>query len=373
MATITIAGDLAPIGRNIPAFQSGPSRSLFDLGLSPRDSLVVANLECPLADAGAAIVKGGPALRAPARVANGLREFGVSAVNLANNHIMDFGPDGLNQTIASLSSAGVRCFGAGPTSIHAAQPLAIKWGDARLQFFGFAEREYNASTPRTAGASLLEISSLVRVLQRASRDSLVVVLFHAGNEYFEYPSPWLRDTCRLAIQLGAGVVVCQHSHCIGSYEVYNGGLIVYGQGNFVFDMKTSKPGWWLGLMVQLQIVGNTLRGFQFAPFRQAPGAAIVEPLESGFGDEVLSAFEQRSALLADEDKFMAAWDRFCEANRRNYQSHLFGLGRITRRVNRLLGFCDLIPRKGQRNIGNALRCQSHLEALRQLYSREKTC
>lgn len=373
MANITIAGDLAPIGRNIPAFQSGPPRSLADLGLSPRDSLVIANLECPLADAGDAIVKGGPALRAPASAAKGIRSLGVSAVNLANNHIMDYGPAGLDQTIASLSSAGVRCFGAGRTSMDAALPAALEWGDAKLQVFGFAETEYNASTQRTAGASLLEISSLVRTLQRASKDSFVVALFHAGNEYFEYPSPWLRDTCRLAIELGAGVVVCQHSHCIGSYEVYNGGLIVYGQGNFIFDMKTSKPGWWLGLMVQLQIAGNTLRGFQFAPFRQTPGANLVEPLEPGPGHQVLDAFEQRSALLADEDKFLAAWDQFCEANRRNYQSHLFGLGRITRRVNRLLGFCDLIPRKGQRNIGNALRCQSHLEALRQLYSREKTC
>jgi poly-gamma-glutamate synthesis protein (capsule biosynthesis protein) len=373
MSVLTIAGDLAPLRRNLAVFESRPLRSLVDLGLSPSGGMVVANLECPLSDSSVPIVKGGPAIRIPTRFAGAIREFGIAAVTLANNHILDFGAEGLDETIESLSREGIRWFGAGATLSEAAKPLAMDHENSRFEFFGFAENEYNCSTAQTPGALPLEVSTLVRTLNGVSGNPFVVVLFHAGNEYFEYPSPWLRDTCRLAVELGAKVVVCQHSHCIGSYEVYAGGLIVYGQGNFVFDIGNDKPAWLNGLLVQLNVEDGALKEFRFVPFRQDPGGGMVAPLEPGPGDELLATFEERSKVLLDEELFLNKWDAYCEQNRRTYQSHLFGLGKLTRRANRLLGFCDLVPRKGQRNIGNALRCQSHLEVLRHLYSREKTC
>ena len=373
MPVIIIAGDLAPLRRNQAVFESKSFRSLVELGLVPSGGMVVANLECPLTDSGVAIIKGGPALRAPARLAGAIRDFGIAAVSLANNHIMDFGAAGLDETITSLSREGVRWFGAGTTFNEAVKPLAVDCGGTRLELYGFAEKEYNSATERTAGTSPLEVSTLVRALNGATADSFVAVLLHAGNEYFEYPNPWLRDTCRLAVELGAKVVVCQHSHCIGSYELYAGGLIVYGQGNFVLDYDTDRPGFWNGLLVQLHVERRELKEFKFVPFRQDPGAGVLAALEGDAKDELLAAFEGRSKVLLDEQLYLSKWDQFCEQNRRNYQAHLFGLGRLTRKANKLLGFCDLVPRDGQRNIGNALRCQSHLEVLRHLYSREKTC
>lgn len=373
MAELVIAGDLAPLGRNQHVFESGSFPSIFDLELAPPGAMVVANLECPLSGSGAAIVKGGPALRAPAGLASALWRFGISAVNLANNHIMDYGDYALEETIACLSREKISFFGAGRSLQEALQPLNLTFQNERIRFFGFAEKEYNIATDRSPGAAPLELPIMVRALKSTTRDSFVVVLFHAGNEYFEYPSPWLRDTCRLAVELGADVVVCQHSHCIGCYERYAGGLIVYGQGNFIFDTATNKKCWWQGVLLRVRIEDGSLKHFDFVPFRQAPRAGIVEPLEAESRANLLKSFEDRSKILLDEEKFLGEWDRFCESNRRQYQSHLFGLGRIGRRANRLLGFCDLVPRKGQRNIGNVLRCQSHLEVLRQLYSREKTC
>jgi poly-gamma-glutamate synthesis protein (capsule biosynthesis protein) len=309
----------------------------------------------------------------PARTAAAIRDFGVSAVNLANNHIMDYGEIGLNETTRSLSREGIRWFGAGATAREAARPLALDFGNTHLELFGFAEKEYNFATERAAGASPLDMAALVRALRDVSKDSFTIVLLHAGNEYFQYPSPWLRDTCRLVVELGAKVVVCQHSHCIGCYESYEGGLIVYGQGNFIFDSDSKKNSWWLGLLLQLNIEGGILREFEFVPFRQDPGKNVVAALELRAKEELLASFEERSKVLLDEEKYLSEWNAFCEQNRRVYQGHLFGLGKVTRKANKLLGFCNLVPRRGQMNIGNALRCRSHLEVLRQLYSREKTC
>jgi len=373
MPIVTIAGDLAPVGRNLSIFESRSFRSLVELGLCPADGIAAANLECPLSDTGTPITKGGPNLRVPARMAGAIKEFGISTVSLANNHILDYGEKGLDETRESLTREGIGWFGAGATREEAAKPLTVEAGGARIEFFGFAEKEYNYSAKLGAGASILETPALVRSLRGVKDSSFAIAMLHAGNEYFEYPSPWLRDTCRLAVELGAKVVVCQHSHCIGSYERYAGGLIVYGQGNFVFDSASTRESWWLGLLVQLQIEEGTLKKFGFVPFRQDPGKNVVVPLEDGPKEALLAAFEQRSMNLRDEATYLELWDQFCERNRRMYQSHLFGLGKFSRRANKLLSFCDLVPRQGQRNIGNALRCQSHLEVLRHLYSREKTC
>jgi len=373
MASITIAGDMAPMGRNVPIFQSRAFRDLTELGLSSTDDFMIANLECVLSDAGAAIMKQGPNLRAPAGTAGGLRQFGVSAVNLANNHIMDYGVTGLNATTECLDREGITWFGAGGNSSEAVRPFSFNAGNSPCKVFGFAESEFSVSTDTQAGASPFDTAALVRALKGVSPGSFVIVLLHAGNEHYEFPNPWLRDRCRLAVELGASVVVCQHSHCIGCYEYYAGGVIVYGQGNFVFDSDSLRKSWWLGLLVRLNVEGGVFRKVEFLPFRQDPGQSIITPLSFPDKDILLASFEERSNILMNEDAYRSKWDEFCEKNRREYESLLFGFGRFARRANRLVGLSGFVSRRGKVGIGNALRCQSHLEALRQLYSQEKTC
>lgn len=68
------------------------------------------------------------------------------------------------------------------------------------------------------------------------------MLYHGGKEYYRYSSPNLQKTCRKMTEKGADLVLCQHSHCIGSYEEYNDSTILYGQGNFIFNMKKMNIG-----------------------------------------------------------------------------------------------------------------------------------
>ena len=79
---------------------------------------------------------------------------------------------------------------------------------------------------------------------------------HGGNEGYPYPSPRLMDTCRFLVEQGANAVICQHSHCVGCYEEYRGGHIVYGQGNLIFDASIPPPGWNEGVLVRLHISEN---------------------------------------------------------------------------------------------------------------------
>lgn len=371
MMRIAVAGDLAPIGRNEHLFAEGavPGRE----ALAPGADLFVANLECPLVDNAEPIVKGGPALRARRDASRGLKALGIDAVGLSNNHILDYGEQGLFDTVRALSEASILSFGAGSSIEEAAKPLSFVSRQQEVLIFAFADKEYSCARTDSPGACPLEIPLMVRALRAASPEAFKFVLLHTGNEHFAFPSPALRDLAHLLVELGAGAVICQHSHCIGSFEDYRGGLIVYGQGNFIFDYPSRRQTWGDGIIVELEVEGSALKGYSFRPVRQHPGSSVVKEIIGPEADEVLSGFDVRSKVLQDDREWHRVWNNFCLSEQRNYQTLLFGLGKWGHRFNKLLGMRDFVSSSGRRNIGNALRCATHLEVLRNLYSRERTC
>ena len=78
-------------------------------------------------------------------------------------------------------------------------------------------------------------------------------MYHGGKEHCRYPSPRLRNLCREMVLCGADVVIAQHSHCIGCYEEYEDGHIVYGQGNFHFCWSNMAETWYTSLLIELEI------------------------------------------------------------------------------------------------------------------------
>ena len=114
MTELLFAGDLCPIGINESVLSNRSSvrfaeaRSFFD-----RFDFVTANLEAPLTDENTPIFKSGPNLRANTRVALGIKELGVTAVSLANNHIYDHGEVGMESTLVTLREIGIGFGGQG--------------------------------------------------------------------------------------------------------------------------------------------------------------------------------------------------------------------------------------------------------------------
>lgn len=116
MIKITFAGDIAPCG----AFESLMVRNghqVFGdvLPILESADMTFANLECPLTSHSVKINKSGPAIKADPRCATALTVFSV--LGLANNHILDFGKKGLEETIASCRRAGIPTVGAGSTAL----------------------------------------------------------------------------------------------------------------------------------------------------------------------------------------------------------------------------------------------------------------
>jgi len=253
---IIIGGDICPIGRNLPLFIAGEASGCFrDLLCAFKAAdLSVANLECPLIEQPTPIRKTGPVMGVESACIEGLLASGIQVVGLANNHILDHGAAGLENTLRVCARAGIRTFGAGRNLAEAREILVVTAGSVRVGLLGLAEEEWSIATENSPGANPLDLIDCVRnITRRRESFDFLIVLLHGGSEGYQFPSPRLREVCRFLIEQGAGMVVCQHSHAAGCYESYSGGHIIYGQGNLIFDSAERNRVWEEGFLIQLSI------------------------------------------------------------------------------------------------------------------------
>jgi poly-gamma-glutamate synthesis protein (capsule biosynthesis protein) len=141
----------------------------------------------------------------------------------------------------------------------------------------------------------------------------VIVIYHGGKEHCEYPSPRLLRLCREMIECGANVVLTQHSHCIGSYEEYEGGHILYGQGNFHFPHTDDVPAnWYQGLLVELNITKEKL-DIVFHPF-VLNGAQIYLAKGEEY-DAIMNPFYERNKTIKNGE-WKKGWLEFVQTEKR---------------------------------------------------------
>ena len=176
-----------------------------------------------------------------------LAKNNIKLVNLGNNHILNFGPEGLNQTKKYLTDAGVDYFG----DPGAGEPIVFT-KDLRDKKIVFVN--YNYAAPRSWENSLAAI-------QAAEKDTnaFIVLYAHWGTEYQSGdPSSKTRSRARAFIDAGADLVIGTHPHVIQIKEQYEDESIYYSLGNFVFDQYFS-PATQEGLAVQALIYPKDLR------------------------------------------------------------------------------------------------------------------
>lgn len=297
-ACILLGADVSPTEKSLAAFLSGEVSRLLspDLAAIWNDADArIFNLECPLADRETPIEKCGAALRAPTAAAAGIAGLRPTAVALSNNHILDQGAAGLASTAEALRGARIPFFGAGSTAREADGAFTLLLQNKRVAVYAVCEHEYSVAEGERPGANgfdALEIADRLRAIKRDC--DYLIVLYHGGREYDPYPSPMLQKRCRKMAEAGANLVLCQHSHCIGSQETYRGCPIVYGQGNFLFDMD-DEPCFETGLVVQLLFTDKGVQAEYLPVYRANHGAALAQ---GALRDEILGGFSARSAEIA---------------------------------------------------------------------------
>ena len=356
--TLLAAGDLCPTNRLEALLAAGDVRAAFGgcLDLFARADLTVVNLEAPLCPAASPIPKCGPNFRADPAVAGALKAAGVDVCCLANNHILDQGPAGLEATLAVLDRAGLRHLGAGRTAQAAAAPLVLEAGGLKLELLNLAEAEFARSTGGAGAAGLDPAANCRAVAESAARADAVIACLHGGCEQVLFPSPAMQRRCRELVDAGAAAVVCHHPHVPQGLEIHRGRPIAYSLGNFLFDWPEPEPETDSAFLLELGFHKAGVAELAVHPFRKgrSGGAEALAGAERAAYVRFLNGL---SAPLGDASRMAALWDGQCRALwETRYRARL---GRVAE-----LESADAEARQAARlSVYNLFQCEAHGEAL----------
>lgn len=366
--SIFIGADIVPTQSNMQLFENAEAIALIGKELLGELSVaekVILNLETPLVDNCSPIKKSGPSLSASTKSANLLREIGVDIVTLANNHIMDQDVPGLESTIKTIKDLGIDYIGVGDTLSTIKKSIVFDYKNNKVGIYACAETEFSIAGENRAGANPFDsLETPDEICALKERCDYVIVLYHGGKEHYRYPSPKLQKRCRKMIEKGADLVICQHSHCIGCEEKYKGATIVYGQGNFLFNM-TNDEMWKTGLLIKL----DDQFTISYIPIvKTEKGVKLAEKMNA---EEILREFEERSEQIKNADFICNKYNEMSAASYEYYRSCLNGKrGLVFKLINKLSGYKFgkwWLNRKYGPNeircIRNIIECEAHRELL----------
>lgn len=233
---IATVGDIALVGRYNK--EGGPDHLKQVKAIFRQHDLVIGNLESALTDKGQP-VPGKCTLRGRPEWAIRLREAGVHVLSLANNHLMDYGPEGLLDTIDNLKHVGIKWLGAGNNIREARAPLYTNVSGNKIALV--ARTSVYVASPsyaddKTPGVARFELQETLSVLKDCkAKADLVILLLHWGLEDYRYPTPSQRALATQLIDAGADFIIGHHPHVLQGMESIGNGAVAYSLGNFLFD------------------------------------------------------------------------------------------------------------------------------------------
>ena len=217
--------------------------------------VVVGNLECPATKIEAPVFKRF-IFRGEPEWLQTLHRHGFTHLNLANNHSIDQGREGLMDTHRNIQRTGMVPIGAGATMNEAVQPVLLAESPRRVYLvpslrLALENYAYLPDQPCVSQEPMDSLLERVRMLKRADSTAIVIVSLHWGGEHTLQPVPRQRVEAHQLIMAGADVIVCHHTHTLQTIEEFRGKKIYYSIGNFIFDQ--AKPLNSRACMVRLNI------------------------------------------------------------------------------------------------------------------------
>ena len=363
-----IGADFVPTDINKSLFEEGKGEALVGKELYEilkKSDLNIFNLEVPLTDAETPIVKFGNNLIAPSKTVYGYKALEPIFLTLANNHSLDQGVEGLTTTINLLKQHGIAHAGAGANLKEAKKPFFFEKDGVRIGFYLCTENEFTMATCHSMGANPFDVlDSFDEVAALKERCDYVIVLYHGGKEFYRYPSPMLQRYCRKFVDRGASLVICQHSHCVGSREDYNGGSIIYGQGNFIFNSEFYENHQEFVKDAMLINVEATKDSFVICeiPIRKTDnGTRLATEAEAA---ETLAGYKKRSEEIKDAHFVISNYKAFADTHVKRYLREFLGRSFIIRAINALFGrklMQLILGPTSYLAIQNYLECEAHHE------------
>lgn len=206
------------------------------LHLSTAD-ITASNLEMPITTRGTPaedkyfVFKGQP------EGLQGIVDAGIDIVSLANNHMLDQGVEGMQDTIKNLDEYGIKHMGAGNNDTEAYAPVIQEANGMKIAYFGVSRVlptttwKANKYTPGLAEA--YDPTQALQAIKETEAD-ITVVMIHWGIERESKPEAYQLELAKQFIDAGADLIIGSHPHVLQGFEQYKGKWIAYSLGNFVF-------------------------------------------------------------------------------------------------------------------------------------------
>lgn len=201
--------------------------------------LAVGNLENPISLSGIPEKDKQFVFRAVPQSVTSLAWAGIDIVSIANNHILDYGKEALEDTFESLELCGIKYAGAGRDVNSASRPVHVEIDGVKVAFVASSHVipfvSWTAGVNKPGVASAYNPERICSEISKArGAADIVVAYLHWGKERARQPEQYQRNLAKMFINCGADVVVGTHPHVLQGIEFYRGRVIAYSLGNFVF-------------------------------------------------------------------------------------------------------------------------------------------
>jgi len=209
---ITLLGDFAPVcrGSNYLLDKREEVRNYLH-ELFRESDLVFANLETPITNS----EKKAENKRFSFKMNPELTEvFPPQLIlSIANNHILDFGDEGLSDTIKNLKIKGILFTGAGKNINEAGTPVIVKCKNKQVGFIASADKRYKSATEENYGVFPSDLNVLIPKIKELKKQvNLLFLSIHMGMEYIPVPTPAMMEMAKQSHEAGADVVFFHHTH-----------------------------------------------------------------------------------------------------------------------------------------------------------------
>jgi len=362
--TLLAVGDFCPAHPcpepEEPVESDGARWAASDLAaLVDESDLAAVNLEGPISGAGEPIPKNGPSLAVDESYARDLAPLGFDVALLANNHILDFGPEALERTLDGCAEEGLAVCGAGANREEALRPAVLDAPDgSRVAFLSACEHEFCLASEARPGAAALEwpeFEDAVRAARGAA--DVVVVAAHGGCEHVPFPPAPHRARLRRLAAAGADLVLGNHPHVAQGWERRGGTLVFFSLGNFYFPelRENPPPGWNWSIAVRAHFERGRLLGAEAIPLESRDRIARVT---TGEAAARRLAYLEELAAKTSGDAFGALWAATAKHLWKDRRGH-FASSRPAFDPDAAAGVSGKKLAQARLRLLNLLRCEAH--------------
>lgn len=266
--TLAFGGDVHFAGRTLkllddPATAFGPVAKIFTAA-----DLAMVNLETAVTTRGTPEPKRFH-FRAPPSAYDAIKAAGIDIVSLANNHTLDYGRVGLEDTIAYAEQAGVPFVGVGRDDAQAYAPQYFDVKGVKIAILGLSQVEelwsrWAAKPDRSGMAYAMELAKATAAVKAArARADVVIIYMHWGLEYHSCPTGAMKTFAKQMAQAGADIMIGAHAHNLVGDGFLGETYVHYGLSNFLWwynDAGSNDTG-----VVRVHLTGAKITKVEFLP------------------------------------------------------------------------------------------------------------